>query len=62
MRKYRDLSFSSKVRFWVITLAILAGVAFASAITYSVYRGDGIKADGEAFGAKGGIEIGKAKD
>lgn len=61
MKRYRDLTFSSKVRFWAITIAILAGVAFASAITYSIFRGDGIKANGEAFGASGGIEIGQAK-
>jgi len=60
MRRYRNMTFASKVRFWVITLAILTGIAFLSAITYSVFRGDGIKAHGEAFGHKGGIEIGKA--
>ena len=61
MRRYRDLSFSSKVRFWVITFAIIVAIAFVSAITYSVFKGVGIKAHGEGFGAKGGIEIGQIK-
>lgn len=62
MRKYRDLTFSSKVRFWAITVAILIGVVFAGAISYSVIRGDGIKASGKAFGAEGAVTIGQAKD
>lgn len=62
MRKYRDMSFANKFRFWVITFAIIVALALASAIAWSIVRGDGIKANGEAFGAKGGIEIGQAKD
>jgi len=61
MRRFRDLSFSSKFRFWVITIAILVGIGFVSAITWSIFRGDGIKANAEGFGAKGGIEIGRVK-
>jgi len=61
VRRYRDMSFANKVRFWVITFAIIVGLILALAITYSIYRGDGINASGEAFGARGGLIIGQAK-
>ena len=61
MRKYRDLTFSGKFRFWAITLAILAGILLVTAISYSVFRGDGIEASGKVFGAEGDIKIGQAK-